>query len=84
MSTPIITVENISKKYIIGENLHGRGARTFRDVFDHKLKNLFLNAGKKQKQENTIWALKDVSFEVQEGEVVGIIGRNGAGKSTSY
>ena len=33
-------------------------------------------------EDNTIWALKDVSFEVNEGEVLGIIGRNGAGKST--
>ncbi|OGW33229.1 MAG: hypothetical protein A2X59_04295 [Nitrospirae bacterium GWC2_42_7] len=31
---------------------------------------------------DTFWALKDVSFEVQQGEVIGIIGRNGAGKST--
>jgi lipopolysaccharide transport system ATP-binding protein len=34
------------------------------------------------KKYETIWALKDVTFEVQAGEVVGIIGRNGAGKST--
>jgi len=35
-----------------------------------------------QKEDTDLWALRDVSFEVQRGEVVGVIGRNGAGKST--
>lgn len=74
MSDAIIKIENLSKRYRLGA---GHGYKTFRDA----LSGLFSFSGKR-KPEETIWALKDVSFEVRRGEVLGIIGRNGAGKST--
>jgi lipopolysaccharide transport system ATP-binding protein len=78
---PIIRVENLSKKFRIGTGQSDYG--TVRDAFGRALRTP-LNWFRRERdsEENTIWALKDVSFEVMPGEVLGIIGRNGAGKST--
>jgi lipopolysaccharide transport system ATP-binding protein len=77
---PIITVEHLSKRYRIGAL---RGHKSLREAIADSVRtplNRFRNG--KDNADETIWALKDVSFEVAVGEVVGIIGRNGAGKST--
>jgi homopolymeric O-antigen transport system ATP-binding protein len=92
MSEPVITVENLSKRYIIGP------PRANNDGLRHLLQDATLtplrwlrrfgkgsnpaasNARSSTREE--FWALKDVAFEVQEGQAIAIIGRNGAGKST--
>src|SRR5215813_11890403 len=67
-----IQVENISKLYYLGDRL----PNSLRDLIARMIKV------RRKKQKDELWALKDVSFEVEPGETLGIIGRNGAGKST--
>ena len=87
MTETVIKVQNLSKQYRIGAR---EGYKTFRETLVDAAKAPFRQflhlfnptSDLRSPTSDLIWALKDVSFEVKQGEVLGIIGRNGAGKST--
>jgi lipopolysaccharide transport system ATP-binding protein len=86
MSHPTISIRDVSKKYRLGDI----GMTTLRDELQRRWARLRGNAvalGVKKRRTHLadrgdFWAIRDISFDVQQGDIVGLIGRNGAGKST--
>jgi lipopolysaccharide transport system ATP-binding protein len=82
MSDVAIRVQGLGKRYKLGAPERYRTLRdTVADVFTAPSR-WFGRGRSGNPSEESFWALKDISFEVKQGDVVGIIGRNGAGKST--
>ena len=89
MSNIAIKAENISKAYQLGEFSTGTLSRDLERTWarlrgkeDPFLKIGEVNDRTSKGESNVVWSLKDINFEIQQGDAVGIIGRNGAGKST--
>jgi lipopolysaccharide transport system ATP-binding protein len=83
MSDTAIRVSRLSKRYRIG--LREKRADNLQDTLRAALRSPFqylLTMSRPPTEQETLWSLRDISFEVKRGEVLGVIGRNGSGKST--
>ena len=80
MSKIVINVTDLSKKYIIRHDNDAKYS-ALRDLIANKIKSGFK---KNFSEREEFYALRDINFDVKQGERIGIIGRNGAGKTTSF
>ncbi|HEX5324452.1 MAG TPA: ABC transporter ATP-binding protein, partial [Capsulimonadaceae bacterium] len=82
MSTTAIRVQGLGKRYKIGAVKDAARYSTLRDVIATKVANIVRGNGSGTETTQHVWALRDFELNIDEGEVVGIIGKNGSGKST--
>jgi len=78
--TPQIEIRNLSKAYTIGHDVVSY--RALRDELSTVLKHPVRSLRGHSRETEQLWALRNVSFDVEQGDVLGVIGRNGSGKST--